>query len=166
MGKKRTDWTDGLNIKTLSDDSNIEVLYWVGCAAALEDRNVKVAISFAKVLSAARVNFGILGVEETCCGEPARRMGNEYLFQIQAQRNIEVLKNYQVKKIVTTCPHCFNTIKNEYPQFDGCFEVIHHTEFITQLLKEGRLPVASSLTRMFTPYKRGLHPAIHLVPFP
>ncbi len=146
----RTDWTAGLGVKVLAEDSNVDVLYWVGCAAALEDRNMKVAIALARLLTAAGVNFGILGVEETCCGEPARRMGNEYLFQIQAQRNIEILKNYQVKRIVTACPHCFNTIKSEYPQFGGDFEVIHHTEFIAQLLKEGRLKLSGGINQTIT----------------
>lgn len=135
----RTDWTEGLDIKLLSDDANVDILYWVGCAAALEDRNMKVAKSMAKILKAAGVNFAILGIEETCCGEPARRLGNEYLFQIQAMKNIEILKNYNVKKIVTTCPHCFNTIKNEYPQFGGEFEVVHHSQFINELLKQGKI---------------------------
>jgi Fe-S oxidoreductase len=90
----------------------------------------------------AGLNFGILGAEESCCGDPARRLGNEYLFQMQAQRNIEVLKGYNIKKIVTACPHCYNTIKNEYPQFDGNFEVIHHTELIASLLKEGKIKIA------------------------
>ncbi len=144
----RTDWTEGLEIKVLAEKSDVDILYWVGCVAALEDRNRKVAIAFAKLLKAAGVNFGILGDEETCCGEPVRRIGNEYLFQMQAQRNIETLKNYNVRKIVTACPHCFNTIKNEYPQFGGEFEVIHHSEFIAQLLKGGRLKLTSSLTRL------------------
>lgn len=135
----RTDWTEGLDVKLLSDDSNVDIAFWVGCSASLEDRNIKVAIAVAKILKAAGVNFAILGTEETCCGEPARRLGNEYLFQLQAMKNIELLKGYNVKKIVATCPHCFNTIKNEYPQFDGCFEVIHHSQLIEELLNQGKL---------------------------
>jgi len=100
-----------------------------------------VAQAVAKILKLAGVNFGILGAEESCCGEPARRLGNEYLFQIQAERNIELLKSYDIKKIITACPHGYNTLKNEYPQFGGEFEVIHHTEFIANLLKEGRLKI-------------------------
>jgi Fe-S oxidoreductase/nitrate reductase gamma subunit len=135
----RTEWTQGLDIKLMSDDSNVDVLFWVGCAPALEARNMKVAIATAKILKAAGVNFAILGEQESCCGEPARRLGNEYLFQMQAVQNIEMMKNYNVKKIVTICPHCFNTLKNEYPQFDGNFEVVHHTQFIAELMEQGKL---------------------------
>ncbi len=137
----RTDWADGLDIKILAEDSDIDILFWVGCTEALEDRSVKVAQALAKLLKLAEVKFGILGAEETCCGEPARRLGNEYLFQMQAEKNIELLKNYNIKKIVTACPHCYNTIKNEYPQFGGEFEVIHHTEFIANLLEQGGLRI-------------------------
>ena len=139
----RTDWTSGLDVKLLSEDSNVDLVYYVGCAAALEDRSMKVAVAVGKILKAAGVKFAMLGPEETCCGEPARRLGNEYLFQMQAMKNIEMLKGYNVKKIVTSCPHCFNTLKNEYPQFDGQFEVIHHTQLIAELLKDGRLKPAS-----------------------
>ena len=139
----RTDWTSGLDIKLLSEDSNVDLVYFVGCAAALEDRSMKVAIAVGKILKAAGVAFAILGPEETCCGEPARRLGNEYLFQMQAMKNIELLKSYNVKKIVASCPHCFNTIKNEYPQFGGEFEVIHHTQLIAELLKQGKIKPAS-----------------------
>jgi len=135
----RTSWFEALDIKTLDEDNNVEVLYWVGCTEALEDRSLKIAQATAKLLKLAGVKFGVLGSEESCCGDPARRLGNEYLFQMQAQKNVEVLNHYQVKKIVTGCPHCFNTLKNEYPQFGGNFEVVHHTEFLLQLLKEGRL---------------------------
>jgi Fe-S oxidoreductase/nitrate reductase gamma subunit len=139
----RTDWTGGLDVKLLSEDSNVDVVYYVGCAAALEERSMKVAVAVGKVLKAAGVNFAIFGPEETCCGEPARRLGNEYLFQMQAMKNIELFKNYKIKRIVTTCPHCFNTIKNEYPQFGGEFEVVHHTQFIAELLKQGKLKPTS-----------------------
>jgi Fe-S oxidoreductase len=139
----RTDWTIGLDIKLLSEDSNVDLIYYVGCAAALEDRSMKVAVAVGKVLKAAGLNFAILGPEETCCGEPARRLGNEYLFQMQAMKNIEIFKKYNVKRIVTTCPHCFNTFKNEYPQFGGEFEVVHHTQFIAELLKQGKIKPAS-----------------------
>ena len=135
----RTDWTEGLEVKTLADDGHVDMLFWVGCTEALEERSTKVAQAIARVLKMAGVNFGILGAEEMCCGDPARRLGNEYLFQMQAQQNIELLNNYGIKKIVTGCPHCYNMLKNEYPQFGGEFEVVHHTELIAGLIKEGKL---------------------------
>jgi len=138
----RTDWTKGLDIKTLAEEPKVDILYWVGCTEALEERSVKVAQSFAKLMKQAGLNFGILGAEESCCGDPARRLGNEYLYQMQAQSNIELLKGYGVKKIVTGCPHCYNTLKNEYPQFGGNFDVMHHTELIAGLLKDGKIKVA------------------------
>jgi len=137
----REDWAEGLGIKVLADDSDIDVLFWVGCTEALEDRSIRVAQAVAKLLKLAEVKFGILGFEEECCGEPARRLGNEYLFRIQAQKNIELLKRYKVRKIVTACPHCYNTIKNEYPQFGGNFEIVHHTMFISSLLNEGKIRI-------------------------
>ncbi|MDP2744068.1 MAG: (Fe-S)-binding protein [Dehalococcoidia bacterium] len=135
----RTDWYKGQKVKSLAENKGVDLLYWVGCAASLEERNTKVAVAFAKIMKAAGINFGVLGTEETCCGEPARRIGNEYLFQMLAQQNIGVMKGYGVKKIVTTCPHCFNTIKNEYPQFGGEFEVVHHTQYIAELLRQNKL---------------------------
>jgi len=137
----RTDWADGLDVKVLSDDSDIDILYWVGCSAALEDRNMKVAKAMARILQAEGINFGILGAEESCCGDPARRMGDEYLFQTICQSNIEILKGYNVKKILTSCPHCYNSLKHEYPQFGGEFEVIHHTKFIADLIRSGKLKI-------------------------
>lgn len=141
----RTEWASGLDVKELSDDVQAEILYWVGCTAALEDRNMKVAAAIARILKAAGVDFGVLGAEERCCGDPARRIGNEYLFQIMAQQNIETLKQRNVTKIITSCPHCFNTLKNEYPELGGSFEVVHHTQFISELLKNGRLKLSRSL---------------------
>jgi Fe-S oxidoreductase len=146
----RTDWADGLGIKPLSENKDVDILYWVGCTGALEERNMKVATAVGKILKAAGVNFGILGNEETCCGEPARRIGNEYLYQTLAQQNVDILNGYGVKKIVTSCPHCFNTLKNEYPQFKGNFEVVHHTEFIADLLKQGKLTIAQKLDKKAT----------------
>jgi Fe-S oxidoreductase len=140
----RTDWAEGIDIKVLAEDSDIDILYWVGCTSALEDRSTKVAQAIAKILKLAGINSGILGTEETCCGDPARRLGNEYLFQIQAQKNIELMNGYHVKKIITGCPHCYNTIKHEYPQFGGEFEVVHYTEFIADLLEEGKLRISKS----------------------
>jgi len=140
----RTDWAEGLEVKILSDDSDIDVLYWVGCTAALEDRNMKVAQATAKIMKAAGVNFGILGLEESCCGDPARRMGDEYLFQTLCEKNVGILNGYEVKKIVTTCPHCYNTLKHEYPQFGGNFEVVHHTQFLLDLIRDGKLKITGS----------------------
>ncbi|GAW93114.1 heterodisulfide reductase-related iron-sulfur binding cluster [Calderihabitans maritimus] len=135
----RADWAKELGVKVLSENDSAEILYWVGCAGAFDDRNKKVAAAVVKLLQAAGVNFGILGTEEKCCGESARRIGNEYLYQMLAEENVEIMKNYGVKKIITHCPHCYNTLKNEYPQFGGDFEVVHHTEFIAQLLAAGKL---------------------------
>lgn len=146
----RTDWASGLGVKELSENSDVDVLYWVGCTTALDDRCQKIARAMVKILNAAGIKFAILGNEESCCGDPARRMGNEYLFQLQAQRNIEILKQYNIKKIVTTCPHCFNTLKNEYPQFGGDFEVVHHTQFIAGLLREGKLKPVMDVNKKVT----------------
>ena len=135
----RTDWAEGLDVPTLADKPDAEVLFWVGCTPALEQRSQAIARSMAKVLKAAKVDFAILGDEETCTGDPARRMGNEYLFQILAQQNIDTMNGYNVKKVVTTCPHCFNTMKNEYPQLGGNFEVLHYSQFVDQLIKKGNI---------------------------
>lgn len=135
----RGDWCKELGVKALAEDSDVEWLYYVGCAGSFDDRSKRVATAFVRLLQKAGVNFGILGQEEGCCGDSARRSGNEYLFQIMTQKNIEVFNAYQVKKIVTTCPHGYNTIKNEYPQFGGSYEVKHHSELIAQLLAEGKL---------------------------
>ena len=145
----RTDWAEGLDIRTLAEHPEAEVLFWVGCTAALDERGQKVARAMASVLNRAGVDFAILGAEESCTGDPARRMGNEYLYQVMAEQNIETFKRYSVKKVVTICPHCFNTIKNEYPQFGGEFETVHYTQFVNQLIKEGRLkPVVTIDTTM------------------
>ena len=135
----RTDWADGLNIPTMAEKPDAEVLFWVGCTAALEQRSQGIARSMAKVLKAAKVDFAILGEEETCTGDPARRMGNEYLYQVLAQQNIETLNSYNVKKVVTICPHCFNTMRNEYPQFGGNYEVLHYSQFVDELIQQGRV---------------------------
>jgi len=118
-----------------------EVLFWVGCAGSFDDRAKKITKAFVKLLNSAGVEFAVLGTEESCSGDPAKRAGNEFLFQMQAMTNIEVLNAYEVKKIVTACPHCFNTIKNEYPELGGNYEVMHHTQFLKSLLNEGRLKV-------------------------
>ena len=116
-----------------------EVLFWVGCAGSFDDRAKKITKAFVKILNKANVSFAVLGTEESCTGDPAKRAGNEFLFQMQAVTNIEVLNAYEVKKVVTACPHCFNTLKNEYPSLGGNYEVVHHTQFLKQLLDEGRI---------------------------
>ncbi len=118
-----------------------EVLFWVGCAGSFDDRAKKVTRSFAKILQHTGVKFAVLGTEESCSGDPAKRAGNEFLFQIQAMNNISVLNMYEVKNIVTTCPHCFNTLKNEYPSLGGNYEVMHHSEYLQKLINDGRLTV-------------------------
>ena len=116
-----------------------EILFWVGCAGSFDDRAKKITRAFCKILNKINVEFAVLGPEESCTGDPAKRAGNEFLFQMQAMTNIEVLNAYEVKKIVTGCPHCFNTIKNEYPGLGGNYEVIHHSQLIQQLIDEGKL---------------------------
>lgn len=118
-----------------------EVLFWVGCAGSFDDRAKKITKAFVKLLNKANIEFAVLGTEESCSGDPAKRAGNEFLFQMQAMANIEVLNAYEVKKIVTACPHCFNTIKNEYPDLGGTYEVVHHTQFLNSLINDGRLKV-------------------------
>lgn len=118
-----------------------EVLFWVGCAGSFDDRAKKITRSFARLLQKANVSFAVLGTEESCTGDPAKRAGNEFLFQMQAMMNIQVLNGYEVQRIVTTCPHCFNTLKNEYPELGGKYEVMHHTQFLQKLMQEGRLKV-------------------------
>ena len=116
-----------------------EVLFWVGCAGSYDARAQKVSLAFAKILNQAGIDFAILGKEESCTGDPARRAGNEFIFQMVALQNIEVLNLYKVKKIVTICPHCFNILKNEYPELGGHYEVMHHTQFMQSLIDEGRI---------------------------
>ncbi len=139
----RTTWYEDMEIPVVSETEDFEILYWVGCAAALEDRNMGVARAVVRVLQAAGVKFAVLGEEEGCCGDPARRLGDEYLFQTICQNNIEVLKSHNIQKIVTACPHCFNTFKNEYPQFGGDYKVVHHTRFIADLIRDGRVTPGS-----------------------
>jgi Fe-S oxidoreductase len=135
----RAEWAEGMNIKTLAEDSKGEILFWVGCAGSFDDRYKKVTKSFATLMQKAGVDFRILGTEEKCNGDTARRLGNEYLAQMMMKENIEVLNNYGVKKIVTACPHCFHSLKNEYPQFGGNYEVKHHSQFLDELISSGKL---------------------------
>ena len=125
----------------MAEGKQPEVLFWVGCMGSFDDRAKKVTKAFVKLLHKSNVDFAVLGTEESCTGDPAKRAGNEFLFQMQAVTNIEVLNAYEIKKIVTACPHCFNTIKNEYPGLGGSYEVMHHTQFLKSLLDEGRLTI-------------------------
>ncbi|MGN6509591.1 MAG: (Fe-S)-binding protein, partial [Chitinophaga sp.] len=134
-----------MQIKTMAEyfanGETPEVLFWVGCAGSFDQRAQKITRAFAEILTRTGIQFAVLGKEEACTGDPARRAGNEFLFQMMAYNNIQVLNNYGVKKIVTACPHCFNTIKNEYPELGGSYEVIHHTTFLQQLIDEGRVKI-------------------------
>jgi Fe-S oxidoreductase len=141
----RTDWTGGLDVPIMADKGTAEYLYWVGCAGAFDERTQKVTRALAQVLTAAGVDFAILGEEERCTGDVARRIGHEYLFQMQAQANIQTLNGYGVKTIVTACPHCFNTLRNEYGHFGGNYQVIHHTALIRDLLRQGRLKMRTPI---------------------
>lgn len=116
-----------------------EILFWVGCSGSFDDRAKKITKALVKILNACKVDFAVLGAEESCTGDPAKRAGNEFTFQMQAMMNIQVLDGYEVKKIVTACPHCFNTLKNEYPELGGNYEVIHHTQLIQELINQGKL---------------------------
>ncbi|HAP37195.1 MAG TPA: Fe-S oxidoreductase [Bacteroidetes bacterium] len=140
----RADWSEGLNIPPMAqvgDAKNVDVLFWVGCAGAYDARYKKVSVAFSKLMQHAGISFAILGTEEKCNGDAARRMGNEYLAQTMMTENIETLNRYNVKKIVATCPHCFHSLKKEYPQFGGNFEVVHHTDFLNSLVEEGKITI-------------------------
>ena len=136
-----------MNVPTLKELSekgiDPEILFWVGCAGSFDERAKKITKSFVNLLNKANVSFGVLGTEESCTGDPAKRAGNEFLYQMQAVSNIEILNSYNIKKIVTTCPHCFNIIKNEYPSLGGKYDVIHHTQLLYILIEDGRIKVSS-----------------------
>ena len=131
----RADWAKEAGVQTMAENSDVEYLYFVGCSESFDERNKRIAIAVAKILKAAGISFAILGTEEGCCGDSARRLGNEYLFQMLVEANIEVMNKYKVKKVITSCPHGLNCLKNEYPQFGGNYEVYHHTEIIYQLME-------------------------------
>jgi Fe-S oxidoreductase/nitrate reductase gamma subunit len=150
MGKsQRLEWTEGLDIKKATEEE-VEYLYWVGCVASLDDRNRKIAKAFSTILQKAGVSFGVLGPDEKCCGDPLRRTGNEYQYFEMAEGNVELLKGLSTKKIITTCPHCYNTLKNDYPQLGGAFEVYHHTEFLAKLAREGKIKLNPTLEGITT----------------
>lgn len=147
---KRADWADGLDVKTMAEDSNVDYLLWIGCAGSFDDRTKKVSTALVKILQKAGISFAILGTEEKCTGDFARRVGNEMLYQMMAEENIEILNGYGVKKIIAACPHCLNTLKHEYPQKGGNYEVIHHAQFIDQLVKDGKIKLNKSLEGALT----------------
>ncbi len=146
----RGDHLRKLGVPTIAENPKAEVLYWPGCAGALDVRNQKTSAALVRLMQSAGVSFATLGNEEKCCGEPARRLGNEYLFQTLARGNLEVMAGHRLRKIVTQCPHCFNTLKNEYPQLGGNFEVLHHTEFLLQLVAGKRLRLGTAERRRIT----------------
>lgn len=146
----RMDWAEGLNVRQIGDARDAEVLLWVGCGGALIERNQKVTRATAQLLEQAGVKFAIMGREEKCSGDPARRIGNEFLFEQLAKENVENLNRHAVRKVITACPHCFNTFKNEYPQYGGRFEVYHHSEYLARLVAEGRLNPVNASDRKIT----------------
>jgi len=163
----RGDWTSGLELKILADGDNANTLFWVGCTGALVERNVKATLSMTRVLQAAGVNFGVLGEAETCCGDPARRAGYEFQFQMMAEQNIEIFKSHNIKEIITTCPHCYNTIKHEYPRYGGDFKVVHYTQLIADLIRQGKLKLTNELNSTLTyhdPCYLGRYNSVYLEP--
>ena len=146
----RDEWTQGLELKTMAEDREVDFLFWVGCAGSFDERNKRITKSLVKILHASGSKFAVLGKEEGCCGDHARRLGNEYLYQTLMQATLETFKKYGVKKILTLCPHCFNTFKNEYPQFGGHYEVLHHTQFIADVLGSGALKLTKPINKVVT----------------
>jgi Fe-S oxidoreductase len=146
----RADWAKDLGVQFVKDKPDAEYLYWVGCAASFDDRAKTIATALCKILQAGGVDFAILGTEEKCNGDPARRIGNEYLFQERAKENVETLRSYNVRKIIASCPHCFNTFANEYKDFGGDYEVLHHSQVIDQLLKDNRITLDQSIDETIT----------------
>lgn len=147
---KRMDWAEDLDVPTIEDKAEPEYILWVGCAGAFDNRIVKQTKAMVRILKAAEVDYAVLGHQESCTGDPARRSGNEMLFQMQAEANVEVLNEAGAKKVITSCPHCLHTLRHDYPQFGGNFEVIHHTQLISHLMKAGKLSVDSSAIKSIT----------------
>ncbi|HQT97209.1 MAG TPA: (Fe-S)-binding protein, partial [Thermodesulfobacteriota bacterium] len=144
---RRTEWAAGLDLVEIGRSGSVDLLYWVGCAGAYEERYRNAAVSLARILKESGIRFGILGSRESCCGDFARRTGNEYLFRHLARKNMAVLEEHGVKKIVTPCPHCYNSLKNEYPAFGGRFEVLHHSELILELMENGGIRTRNGLEK-------------------
>ncbi len=163
----RGDWTSGQELKILAEGDSVNSLFWVGCTGALVERNVAATLSMTRVLKAAGVDFGVLGEAETCCGDPARRAGYEFQFQIMAEQNIEIFKSHNIKEIITSCPHCYHTIKNEYPRYGGDFKVVHYTQLIADLIKQGKLKLTRELNSTLTyhdPCYLGRYNSVYLEP--
>jgi len=146
----RGDWTSDQELKLLAEGDNADTLFWVGCTGALVERNVKATLSMTRVLKTAGIDFAVLGDAETCCGDPARRAGYEFQFQMMAEQNIEIFKSHNIKEIITSCPHCYNTIKHEYPRYGGDFKVVHYTELIADLIRQGKLKLTNELNSKLT----------------
>jgi Fe-S oxidoreductase len=165
---QRIAWADGLGVHVLGDgEEPPEVLYWVGCAGAFDDRAKKIAQALAQILVKAGVSFAILGPRELCTGDPARRMGNEYLFQTLAEQNVQTLNDAKVTTIVANCPHCFNTLRNEYPRYGGRFDVVHHTELLARLVRQGRVRLVEPVDTLLAyhdPCYLGRHNGIYREP--
>ena len=163
----RGDWTADQELNILAEGVNVNTLFWVGCTGALVERNVEVTLSMTRVLKAAGVDFGVLGDAETCCGDPARRAGYEFQFQVMAEQNIEIFKSHNIKEVITSCPHCYHTLKNEYPRCGGHFRVVHYTQFLADLIRQGKLKLTQELNATLTyhdPCYLGRYNGVYLQP--